>query len=139
MFKETSAKTPDQYIEGLEEPRRTDIRALHELIVREAPKLEPHIASGMLAYRRYHYKGKSKGTEGEWFHIGLASNKRYMSLYVMAADDNGYLAESYRDRLPKADIGRSCVRIKRLDDVDQGQLKELIRTGAKWNPIGLSQ
>jgi hypothetical protein len=109
------------------------------LIRREAPQLEPHIASGMLAYGRYHYKGKSKGTEGEWFHIGLASQKRYISLYVMAADDNGYLAESYKERLPKADIGRSCVRIRRLDDVDQEQLKELIRTGAKWNPIGLTE
>ncbi len=139
MFKETSAKTPEEYIEGLEEPRRSDIRALHELIRREAPHLESHIASGMLAYGRYHYKGKSKGTEGEWFHIGLASNKRYISLYVMAADANGYLAEAYKERLPKADIGRSCVRIKRLDDVDPEALQELISTGAKWDPIGLSQ
>jgi hypothetical protein len=139
MFKETSAQTPDEYIDRLEEPRRSDVRALHELIRREAPQLEPHIASGMLAYGRYHYKGKSKGAEGEWFHIGLASQKRYISLYVMAADEGGYLAESYKDRLPKADIGRSCVRIKRLDDVDQEQLRQLIRSGAQWNPIGLSE
>ena len=139
MFKETSATTPDEYIEGLEEPRRSDIRALHEMIRREAPQLEPHIASGMLAYGRYHYKGKSKGAEGEWFHIGLASQKRYISLYVMAADENGYLAESYKAKLPKADIGRSCVRIKRLSDVDEKALRELINSGAQWNPIGLSQ
>ena len=138
MFKETSAQTPDEYIERLEEPRRSDIRAVHDIIRREAPQLEPHIASGMLAYGRYQYKGKSKGAEGEWFHIGLASNKRYISLYVMAADGSGYLAESYKERLPKADIGRSCVRFKRLSDLDSGALRELISSGAKWDPIGLS-
>jgi hypothetical protein len=139
VFKETSATTPDEYIAGLEKPRRSDIQALHDLIRREAPALEPHIASGMLAYGRYHYKGKSKGTEGEWFHIGLASNKRYISLYVMAAGKDGYLAESYKERLPKADIGRSCVRFKHLTDLDPEALRELIRSGAQWDPIGLSE
>ena len=139
MFKTTDAQSPDEYIDRLEEPRQSDIRELDALIRKLAPKLEPHLASGMLAYGRYHYKGKSKGTEGEWFHIGLASQKRYISLYVMAADDNGYLAESFKDRLPKADIGRSCVRMKRVSDVDTEALRDLIRGGAAWQPIGLSQ
>jgi hypothetical protein len=139
MFKTTDAESPDEYMDRLEEPRRTDIRQLDALIRKIAPKLEPHLASGMLAYGRYHYKGKSKGTEGEWFHIGLASNKRYISLYVMAADKDGYLAESYKAKLPKADIGRSCVRFKRLSDLDPTTLKELIAAGAKWDPIGLSK
>ena len=140
MFKTTDARSPDEYIDRLEEPRRSDIRELHELIRREAPQLEPHLASGMLAYGRYHYKGKSKGTEGEWFHIGLASNKRYISLYVMATDPagGGYLAESYKNRLPKADIGKSCVRIKRADDVDRAALAQLIREGAEFSPIGVA-
>ena len=139
MFKTTSAETPAEYIDMLEEPRKSDIRELDALIRKLAPKLEPHLASGMLAYGRYHYKGKSKGTEGEWFHIGLASNKRYISLYVMAANADGYLAESFKDKLPKADIGRSCVRFKRLSDLDLKALNELISQGAKWDPIAISQ
>ena len=137
MFKTTPAETPAEYIEMLEEPRKTDIRALDAMIRKLAPNLEPHIASGMLAYGHYHYK--SKTTEGEWFHIGLASNKRYISLYIMAADKDGYLAESFKDRLPKADIGRSCVRFKRLSDVDPKELTELISGGAKWDPIAISR
>jgi len=139
MFKTTSAETPAEYIDMLEEPRKSDIRELDALIRKLAPKLEPHLASGMLAYGRYHYKGKSKGTEGEWFHIGLANNKRYISLYVMAANADGYLAESFKDKLPKADIGRSCVRFKRLSDLDLSALNELISQGAKWDPIAISQ
>ena len=139
MFKTTPAETPAEYIDMLEEPRKSDIRELDAMIRKNAPNLEPHIASGMLAYGHYHYKGKSKGTEGEWFHIGLASNKNYISLYVMAADRDGYLAESYKDKLPKANIGRSCVRFKRLSDIDPNVLNELISTGAKWDPIAISQ
>ena len=41
------------------------------------------------------------------------------------------LAEGYRDRLPKADIGKSCVRFQRLDDLDQEALRELVREAAK--------
>jgi hypothetical protein len=137
VFKTTSAETPAEYIAMLDEPRRSDIQDLHSRIRKLAPKLEPHIASGMLAYGHYHYKSKTR--EGEWFHIGLASNKNYISLYVMAADKDGYLAESYKDRLPKANIGRSCVRFKRLSDLDQKALDELIKTGAKWDPIAISQ
>lgn len=134
MFKTTTAETPADYIDRLEEPRRTDIRELDALIRKSAPDLEPHIASGMLAYGKYHYKGKT--TEGDWFHIGLASNKNYISLYVMAVDEeNGYLAESYKDRLPKANIGRSCVRFKRLGDVDRDTLADLISKGAEFRPV----
>ena len=129
MFKTTAATTPDEYIEALEEPRRSEVRRLHELIRRAAPDLEPHIQSGMLAYGSYHYRYAS-GREGDWFPIGLASQKRYISLYVTASDGTQYLAETYRDRLPKTDIGRSCVRIKKLSDIDLAELESLIREGA---------
>ena len=84
----------------------------------------------MLAYGRYHYRYKT-GREGDWQTIGLASRKNYISLYINAFGDGGaYLAESYRDRLPRADIGKSCVRIKRLSDVDEAALTDLIRRAA---------
>jgi hypothetical protein len=129
MFKQTMVSSPDEYIEALEEPRRSHVRELDELIRETAPQLERYIESGMLAYGRYHYR-YSSGREGHWFRIGLASNKRYISLYVTAADGQQYLAETYRDRLPKADIGKSCVRFKSPEDVDREALRSLIREGA---------
>jgi hypothetical protein len=53
-----------------------------------------------------------------------------------APDGGRYLAESYKDRPPKADIGRSCVRFKRPDDLDEDALKQLIRAGVGFSPIG---
>lgn len=130
MFKDTSAATPDAYLEALEEPRRSDVRALHDLIRAVAPTLEARIESGMLAYGRYTYRYAS-GRSGEWFPIGLASNKRYISLYVTATAGGRYVTEAFAPRLPKADIGKSCVRFRRLADVDQDVVAELIREGAK--------
>jgi uncharacterized protein DUF1801 len=122
--------TPAEYISKLDEPRRTEVAALDALIRKTVPKLQPFIHSGMLAYGPWHYKYAS-GREGDWFRIGVASNENAISLYICAGDDAGYIAERYKEALPKADIGRSCVRFKRLHDLDQAALKRLIREGAR--------
>ena len=100
------------------------------MIRKRAPELDPHMRSGMLGYGSYPYRYAS-GKEGEWFVIGLANQKRYISLYVCAADEQGYLAERFADRLPKADIGKSCVRFKRLSDLDPDIVGEMIAEAAK--------
>ena len=121
--------TPEEYIAALDEPRRTEIRRLDEMIRRVAPHLERGVASGMLGYGPFHYRYAS-GREGDTFRISLASQKRHISLYVLATAGDRYVAETFKDRLPKADIGRSCVRLKRLSDVDEAVLEDLIREGA---------
>ncbi len=131
MSEKASATKPEEYLAALEEPRRTQITELHDLIRETAPQLEPHIQAGMLAYGRYHYRYAS-GREGDWFPIGVASQKGYISLFTTAATEgHEALADSFRERLPKADIGRSCVRFKRLEDLDRVALMELIREAAK--------
>jgi hypothetical protein len=90
----------------------------------------------MLAYGVYPYKSKT-GRAGEWMPIGLASQKNYISLYVCATrDNNSYLTEEYHERLPKADIGKSCVRIKKVSDVDEATLADMIKTAADLPSIG---
>lgn len=122
--------TPEEYLARLDEPRRADLSELDALIRKTAPKLKPFVLSGMLAYGPQHYKYAS-GREGDWCYIGLASNKNYISLYICAADGQGYLAERYREELPKASIGKSCVRFKRLSDLDRSALTRLLRETAK--------
>jgi hypothetical protein len=132
MFQPTGATTAEEYFGALDEPRRGEIRQLDELIRRTAPELgAPYLESGMLAYGRYHYKYAS-GREGDWFLVGLASRKAYISLYVNAADGEQYLAETYRERLPATDIGRSCVRFKKLANVDLDTVADLVRAAAHW-------
>ena len=130
MKGQLKVSTPAEYLAQLKEPRLSDIVALDALIRKTAPKLEPFIQMGILAYGPYHYKYES-GREGDWFRLGIASNASYISLYVSATDDDGHVAERYKEALPKANIGKGCVRFKRLSDLDQVVLKKLIREAAK--------
>lgn len=130
MFRETGARpTPEAYLAAIGEPQQADVRAIDALIRATAPALERRVESGMLAYGRYTYRYAS-GRNGSSFPIGLSARKRYISLYVQATDGDRYLAETYRSRLPAADIGKSCVRFRRLADLDRDALVDLIRAGA---------
>lgn len=125
-----TARTPEEYIEALAEPRRSEIAALDAFIRKTAPKLSPFIHSGMLAYGPFRYKYAS-GREGDWFKLGIASNARAISLYACAADEHGYVAERYKERLPKAKIGKSCIVFQRFTDLDAAALRQLIRETEK--------
>lgn len=122
--------TPEEYFEKLEEPRKSEIMRIHSLICETVPELDPHIRSGMLGYGAYHYKYAS-GREGDWFKIGLASNKNYISIYACAVVEGRYVAEAYKEKLPKASIGKSCIRFKKLEDVDVKVLQEIFKKTAK--------
>jgi hypothetical protein len=123
----------DEFIETLEEPRRREIRRLHELITSAAPDLPATFDGTMLGYGPFHYR-YATGREGDTFLLSLASRKQHISLYVLCTDEGRYLAEKYVDRLPKASIGKSCVRFKRTDDVDLDVLRELVAEAATIGP-----
>ena len=129
MKGQLKVSTPAEYIAKLDEPRKSDVAALDKMIRKLAPKLKPFIHAGMLAYGPCHYKYAS-GREGDWFRIGLASNKNYISLYICATDGKCYVTEHFKKALPKASIGKSCVRFNRLSDLDEAALSKLIRVGA---------
>ncbi|CAN5798563.1 hypothetical protein BH20VER1_BH20VER1_28590 [soil metagenome] len=121
--------TPAQYIRSLPAERRPAIEKLDKLIRKNAPKLEPHLCKGMLAYGRYHYKYAS-GREGDWCIIALAAQKNYISLYICATDEGEYLPEKYQARLGKVSVGRSCIRIKKIEDLDLAAAADVIKRAA---------
>jgi hypothetical protein len=123
-----TAKTPAEYLTSLNEPRKSELRKLHSLIRKTAPKLKPFIGRGMIGYGPYHYVYAS-GREGDSARIGLASQKHYISLYVECIDGK-YRVEEYRDQLPKASIGKCCIRFKKLADVDLKVIEALIKKAA---------
>jgi hypothetical protein len=130
MKGQLDVKTPAEYLAAVDDKRRPDITALDALIRKHAPKLEPVVINGMLGYGPFHYRYAS-GREGDTCKLAIASNKSYISLYCSAADDDGYVAPRYVDRLPKASIGKSCVRFKKLADLDEQALVALIEQTAK--------
>ena len=112
------------------------VETIHALIQKIVPKFTPHILSGMIGYGTYHYRYAS-GKEGDWSLIALASQKNYISVYICSVEKNGtYVAEAYNEALPKASIGKSCIRFKSLKDIDLAVLTEIIKKAEKIGGAG---
>jgi hypothetical protein len=87
--------TPDEYVATVEDRRRTDVAALDALIRETAPDLERVTSGPAIGYGPFHYRYAS-GREGDAALIGLAANKRYLSLYVPGAAAEGLDREGLR-------------------------------------------
>jgi hypothetical protein len=68
----------------------------------------------------------SRGKKSEWFMVGLAIQKNYISIYVNAVEDGQYVAEKYRSQLGKVKIGKSSISFKHLDDLDIDTLQKIV-------------
>jgi hypothetical protein len=130
MFKPSAAKSIQEYFDLIDEPRRTEVKQLDDFIRKTVPQLKAHFAINMIGYGSFHYKGKS-GREGDWPVISLASQKNYISVYVCSVKDGQYMAEYYKDNFPKADVGKSCIRFKKIDDIDLDKLSALLQEAAE--------
>lgn len=125
-------ETPEpvaEFLAALPDDRRPILQAVHDLIRTTAPTLQPAMWNAMIGYGSYHYRYAS-GREGDWPVIGLANQKRYVSVYLCATVDGAYLPEANAHRLGKVSVGKSCIRFRRLTDLDLDVLAELIRTAA---------
>lgn len=120
------SQSHEEYIAGVEEPKRQELQLLHDLVRKTVPSFEPVMIAGVMGYGQFHYKGKSKSCEGEWFRVGLSANKTGISIYICAGDEKGYFPEQVRDQLGKANVGRSCIRFKKLADINLDVVEELL-------------
>ncbi len=130
MFKPTKAKNKKEYLGVLPEERKKIMVFLDKFIRTAAPKLKPHFAYNMLGYGSFPYTN-SKKEVGTWPVISLASQKNYISIYICAVDDGKYVAETYKAELGKVSVGKSCIRFKKLEDINLSILKKVIQTAAK--------
>lgn len=55
----------------------------------------------------------------EWPLVGMVAQKNYVAIYVCAVIDGEYFAESNKDRLGKVGVGKSCIRIKKYEHLNE--------------------
>ena len=122
--------TPGELIASLPEGRRTDARRLHRLIRKTAPSLKPFVADAGIGYGAMHVRYAS-GREVDWMAVGLAFNKNGLALHVMLPADGSPMPEIRKERFPKGDVGKSCVRFKKLGDLDERALAALVRAAVR--------
>lgn len=78
----------------------------------------------MIGFGSYHYKSERSRQEGDWMLVGFSPRKAAISLYVYTgAPEHEHLLEG----LGKFTMGKACIYIKKLSDIDQEVLKKLMK------------
>ncbi|MCA9972462.1 MAG: DUF1801 domain-containing protein [Anaerolineales bacterium] len=103
--------------------RREDAFVILDLM-REVTQEEPRMwGSSIVGYGQYHYTYAS-GREGDWFLTGFSPRKQSLTLYIMAGFDE---YDALLQQLGKHKIGKACLYVNKIEDVDLDVLRELVR------------
>ena len=82
----------------------------------------------LIGFGKYHYKYES-GREGDFFRTGFSPRKTALTLYIMSGFSR---YDDLMSKLGKYKTGKSCLYLKKLDDVDREVLRELIEESLKF-------
>ena len=127
----SEAATVHEYLAELPSDRREAIAAVRSVVLDNLPAgYEEVMQSGMIGYV-VPLSTLPKTYNGQPLqYAALASQKNYMSLYLMNVYGNEQaeksFAEGFRARGKKLNMGKSCVRFKRLDDLPLDVIGETI-------------
>jgi hypothetical protein len=127
------------YIASQPEPKRSDMQALHSVILGLNPGCElwfldgknsegktvsnPNIGYGL------HIMKLAGGKTREFYRIGLSANTTGISVYILGIKDKAFLAKTFGKKIGKASVTGYCIKFKALKDIDIGILSAAIRSG----------
>ena len=118
----SSTTTPSDYLASLPQDRREIISAVRDLILQNLPEgYQETINWGMLSYEVPLETYPDTYNKKPLNYIGLAAQKNYNSLYLMSVYQNPAdyqeLMEAFDAMGVKPDMGKSCIRFKKLDQL----------------------
>jgi hypothetical protein len=128
-----------KYITSQTEPKRSDLQALHRIILEVMPACKLWFLDGKNSENKtvsnpnigygLHTIKYADGTTREFYQIGLSANKTGISVYILGIEDKKYLAEAYGKELGKASVTGYCIRFKTLKNINIEILEAAIRYG----------
>ncbi|GAB3894879.1 hypothetical protein GCM10028803_10540 [Larkinella knui] len=134
----------ENYISSQPEPKRSDMRALHRIMLQLMPACQlwfldgknsenktvsnPNVGYG---FRTITY---ADGTTRAFYQIGMSANTTGISVYILGIKDKNYLAQTYGKQLGKASVSGYCIKFKTLNDINIGILEAAIRDGLEQEP-----
>ena len=127
----TSTTTATDYLASLPQDRREVISAVRELILRNLPEgYQETINWGMLSYEVPLETYPDTYNKKPLSYVGLAAQKNYNSLYLMSVyqDPADYqeLIKAFDGMGVKPNMGKSCIRFKKLDQIPLEKIARLI-------------
>lgn len=129
------------YIASQPEAKRSDMQALHQLILKVMPGCQLWFLDGKddkgktvsnpnIGYG-FQTMSYADGKTREFYQIGLSANTSGISVYILGIADKAYLAQTYGKTLGKASVTGYCIKFKALKDIHTDVLAAAIQYGAK--------
>ena len=118
-----TAASVDEFLAAVEDPvKRADCQRLCEMMESASGAPATLWGPSIVGFGLYHYR-YATGREGDAPAVGFSPRAASITVYITGGlDDRGALL----DRLGKHRTGKSCLYIKRLSEVDEAALRELI-------------
>ena len=128
-----------KYISSQPEPKRSDMQALHAIILQLMPACKLWFLDGKdsenktvsnpnIGYGFYTIK-YADGKTRDFYQIGMSANTTGISIYILGIKDKTYLAKTYGKKIGKAGVSGYCIKFKRLKDINIDVLEAAIRFG----------
>lgn len=112
------------FLEGIaNEKRREDCRAVVAMMADVTGEPPAMWGDSIIGFGSYRYRYPT-GREGDWMATGVAPRKQSLTVYIQTGF---HRHAELMERLGRHTTGKSCLYIKRLEDVDVDVLRELIR------------
>lgn len=139
---QSKAATVDEYLRSLPEERRAAIAAVRDVILRNLDRdYEEGMSYGVIGYyvpHRVYPAGYAPDPRQGLPFAALASQKNYMSLYLMGvycgcvdgvseSEHAQWFRAAWAETGKKLNMGKACIRFKRLDDLPLEVIGEAIR------------
>ena len=114
----------ETFLKGVpNEKKRKDSFAILELMKQVTGKKPEMWGDSIVGFGSYSYTNTT-GRENSWFLTGFSPRKQSLTLYIMSGFDE---YDKLLGKLGKHSTGKSCLYIKKLEDVDMDVLKELVK------------
>ena len=135
----------NEYIATQPEPKRSDMKELHRIILNVMPKCRLWFLDGKddsgkivsnpnIGYGTQTIKN-ANGKTREFYQIGISANPTGISVYILGIEDRKYLSQAYGKDLGKAKITGYCIKFKALSDIRIETLKAAIQHGIDQTTI----
>ena len=128
---QSKATTVDDYLDDLDDERREAISTVREVVLEHLPDgYEEMMLFGMITYAIPLSTFPDTYNKQPLMYAALASQKRHMALYLTNVYGDGSLEtwfrEQYKATGKRLDMGKSCVRFRKLDDLPLDLVGETI-------------
>lgn len=129
----SAATNAEQFLAGLPDDRRETISAIRELIRKNLPKgYVETVVSGMLAYVIPLETYPATYNKQPLQYLALAAQKNYNALYMMGPygdpEQDAQLRDAFAAAGKKLDMGKSCLRFRKLEDLELDAIASAIRS-----------